>query len=97
MKCPNCQSARLRVVLTKYTPEDDIVRRRHCLACDYRWYTVQRPEDWLDPTTVFWRGKNLVIFPPRTRNEPQHFLTNLLRHNNPWQIKSQGVQPSPCD
>lgn len=70
MSCPSCNSEHTYVVLTKTTPENDIVRRRCCRSCQYRWYTVQPPEEWLDPTTVFWRSKELLIYPPRSRREP---------------------------
>ena len=42
-QCPECGRRRNRVVLTSdaLNGKFDIIRRRHCLICDHRWYTGQ--------------------------------------------------------
>ena len=42
--CPKCGSKNLAVVYTKVRKRKFRVRRRHCLACDHRFYTAQPPE-----------------------------------------------------
>jgi len=53
--CPACGSRRTRVICT--TPTDDgtaTVRRRCCDACSRRWYSLQAPEQPLEPWQVQW-------------------------------------------
>jgi transcriptional regulator NrdR family protein len=54
IKCPECQSIRLRVIVTAPATNGDTVRRRNCLACGHRWYTVQSPEEVLSQYQVNW-------------------------------------------
>jgi len=54
MNCPECHSARVKVVMTTYATTGEKVRRRHCLTCDHRWYTLQQPETILLKTSVNW-------------------------------------------
>lgn len=64
MHCPKCGAAkaRLRVVLTARSGADEVVRRRHCRACDHRWYTLQPPETLLQGKAITWpkAGQHLV-------------------------------------
>ena len=50
--CPVCLSSDLRVISTHRQPDDQIIRRRVCLEpdCGYRWWTLQQPEQVLDPS-----------------------------------------------
>lgn len=53
--CPNCGSRRTRVICTKLTDDGTAtVRRRHCDACSRRWYSLQVPEQPLEPWQVSW-------------------------------------------
>ena len=53
--CPKCESARVRVVLTRPTRDYlHILRRRHCQACDHRWYTLQDAERPLANDAFTW-------------------------------------------
>lgn len=52
--CPACQRLQTRVVLTARSTTDEIVRRRHCLHCDHRYYTVQPTEQLLPNYRVQW-------------------------------------------
>jgi transcriptional regulator NrdR family protein len=54
MKCPDCGCHRVEVVITTYSTDEQIVRRRHCFACDARWYTLQSPEVLLDKKDFTW-------------------------------------------
>lgn len=58
MRCPKCGSCNGHVVSTAHTDEGKIVRRRHCYACDERWYTVQLPEKLLDKEAFHWIDRN---------------------------------------
>jgi transcriptional regulator NrdR family protein len=57
MKCPNCGSIRVGVVLTDLTDTEHRIRRRRCLICDHRWYTVQPPEQLINPADIRWPDK----------------------------------------
>lgn len=51
--CPQCGSEKVRVVSTfNVYCSSDVVRRRRCLECDYRWYTVQHPEKVISPYQI---------------------------------------------
>jgi len=52
--CPECNSIRVRVVVTAPASNDSVVRRRKCLVCDHRWYTVQTPEQLLPQDQLQW-------------------------------------------
>ena len=53
--CPNCGSRRTRVICPKLTDDGTAtVRRRHCDACSRRWYSLQVPEQPLEPWQVSW-------------------------------------------
>lgn len=59
MTCPHCNSSRIEVVTTSRTALDETIRRRHCLICDHRWYTMQPPEQPIPDYHVQW--------PPRSQ------------------------------
>lgn len=60
MKCPSCGAHRIRVVLTTYSTDKEIIRRRRCLACEHRWYTIQQPEKLLEGVSVAWEHRGPV-------------------------------------
>jgi len=62
MRCPSCDAPydQLRVVLTTYTKQKETVRRRCCLRCEHRWYTLQHPEKVLDSDAVTWTRRRVV-------------------------------------
>lgn len=41
MNCPNCSSSALRVPITNNKLDQQVVRRRQCLDCGHRWFTVE--------------------------------------------------------
>jgi hypothetical protein len=41
MKCPNCSSSALRVPITNNKLDDQVVRRRQCMDCGHKWFTVE--------------------------------------------------------
>jgi transcriptional regulator NrdR family protein len=46
MHCPQCSSNLTGVVSTFRVKNcDDVVRRRKCRECLYRWYSVQKAEE----------------------------------------------------
>jgi len=54
--CPNCNVARTRVVCTKRAPDGVTIRRRRCVICDHRWYTIQYPEVAVSDHEIKWVG-----------------------------------------
>lgn len=57
MQCPKCGSHRIRVSMTAYTGDAQIVRRRWCDGCGERWYTLQAPETLLDKEAFRWTAQ----------------------------------------
>lgn len=41
MKCPKCRSGLLRVPITNNLLDDQVMRRRQCLDCGHKWFTVE--------------------------------------------------------
>jgi len=41
MKCPKCSSSALRVPSTNNQLDDQVMRKRVCLDCGHRWFTVE--------------------------------------------------------
>ena len=41
MKCPKCSSSVLRAPRTNNMLDDQVVRRRACVDCGHKWYTVE--------------------------------------------------------
>jgi len=70
--CPKCGSRNTRVVLTQRTLDEVLVRRRSCLACDYRWYTEQPQEVPVSSYRIQWskNGKVLALKPLTSLSEP---------------------------
>ena len=52
--CPKCDETRTRVVLTKRTKDGVTIRRRCCINCEHRWYSVQYPEVAVKDEEVKW-------------------------------------------
>lgn len=59
--CPSCGHPITAVVTTARSNDGGFLRRRHCVECDRRFYTVQLPE-FVIPAHVFvWSGRRLEI------------------------------------
>ena len=41
MECPKCSSSALRVPITNNRLTDQVVRRRQCVDCGHKWFTVE--------------------------------------------------------
>jgi len=54
MRCPECSSSRLTVVSTSSCADGRVVRRRQCLICDHRFYTIQQLEVLLPKEAFRW-------------------------------------------
>lgn len=54
MRCPECNSSRLEVVSTNSATDGRVVRRRHCLICSHRFYTIQQLEVLLPKEQFKW-------------------------------------------
>jgi len=54
--CPACEKGRTRVVCTKRAPDGVTIRRRRCVICDHRWYTIQYPEVAVSDHEIKWVG-----------------------------------------
>jgi len=54
--CPECGQGRTRVVCTKRATDGVTIRRRRCVICDHRWYSVQQPEVPVSDHEIKWIG-----------------------------------------
>ena len=54
--CPECGNTRTRVVCTRRDPDGVTIRRRRCVTCDYRWYSIQYPEVPVANQEIKWIG-----------------------------------------
>lgn len=57
MKCPNCASTKIHTYDTRRV-EDKVVRKRKCIGCDERFYTLEQymSEDELEEIQEIRRG-----------------------------------------
>ena len=62
--CPNCGEKFnkegkicVKVVSTKESTDNRLVRRKLCRICKYRWYTVQDPESFIHSHRITYRSK----------------------------------------
>lgn len=55
--CPECGSSRSSVVLSRDTVEGNRIRRRVCLSCEGRWYSVQPAEKVVPAWAVSFSGR----------------------------------------
>lgn len=66
MNCPSCGSRRIYVVSVTDTDTRDRLRRRHCRACDHRWWTLQPRERLIPAEIIAWPDRNATPRrPPR--------------------------------
>lgn len=56
-RCPECNHWISKVVQSNEQRDGRIVRRRHCVRCDHKWFTVQPPEVSVDRERVVYRDK----------------------------------------
>ena len=63
--CPKCSHLRTRVVCTKRDADGITIRRRKCLICEHRWYSIQYPEVAIEDSEVKWikTGSNAQFVP----------------------------------
>ena len=55
-ECPKCTVNKTKVVCTKRAPDGVTIRRRKCIICDHRWYTIQYPEVAVSDHEIKWVG-----------------------------------------
>ena len=80
--CPACQKRANRVKNTKYTEDGRILRNRQCDWCEHSWWTLQTPEQNLDPLT------QRVVFPSTFRKYKHHLATAIPEPCTPSQSSS---------
>ena len=54
--CPECGQGRTRVVCTKRAADGVTIRRRKCVICEHRWYSIQYPEVPVANQEIKWIG-----------------------------------------
>tara|TARA_Y100001973_G_scaffold14122_1_gene20196 strand:+ start:521 stop:742 length:222 start_codon:yes stop_codon:yes gene_type:complete len=61
--CPECKNTRTKIVLTRRGEDGVTIRRRVCVSCDYRWYSIQYPEIPVLRKEIKWveGGRNIKI------------------------------------
>jgi len=55
--CPDCGSSRSSVVMSRDTVEGHRIRRRVCLNCEKRWYSLQPAEKAVPSWAVSFEGR----------------------------------------
>ena len=63
MNCPECNSQRVYIVMTKPTQDSRTLRRRRCDDCEHRWYTLQQPEEVICGSRIEWRNRRKAYMP----------------------------------
>ena len=63
--CPECKSLRGKVICIKYDEDGSAVRRKLCLDCKHRYYTLQYPEVHIKNREIKYTkyGRKIVVFP----------------------------------
>ena len=63
--CPKCHSLNAKVVCIKYDEEGSAVRRKLCLDCEHRYYTLQYPETHIETREIKYTkyGRKVVVYP----------------------------------
>jgi len=61
--CPKCNSLSIKVICIKYDEEKCAVRRKLCLDCEHRFYTLQYPEALISSKEIKYtkQGRQIVI------------------------------------
>ena len=54
--CPECGRGRTRVVCTRRASDGITIRRRRCVVCEHRWYSIQYPEVPVANQEIKWIG-----------------------------------------
>ena len=77
--CPECDSLSCKVICIKYDKDGIAVRRKQCLNCDHRYYTVQYPESYVENREIKYtkNGRQVVVFPLESKyNDMKKILSN---------------------
>ena len=64
--CPKCSKLRTKVVCTRRTSDKIIIRRRKCIVCEHRWYSIQYPEVPVANQEIKWMKGDVAKFCPST-------------------------------
>lgn len=59
--CPQCSTIRTKVVDTNINAQKIRIRRRICLQCDHRWYTIQYPEVSVDKDKIKYQNRKMIF------------------------------------
>lgn len=70
MKCPACDSTKIHTYDTRRI-EDKVVRKRRCLECEDRFYTLEQymSEDELEEVQQL--KKKIIVYDPRSESESE--------------------------
>jgi transcriptional regulator NrdR family protein len=70
MKCPSCANSKIITYDTRRI-EDMVVRKRKCLACDDRFYTLEQymSEDELEEVQQL--KKKIIVYDPRSESQSE--------------------------
>jgi len=70
VNCPHCNSMKTKVISTYYTIHDEIVRRRTCKECCFKFDTIASKEEILDPKLfkVMIPAKSTLDYPKKIVN-----------------------------
>ena len=71
MACEKCGFSRSVVVITRRDPNGYTIRRRRCLSCNHRYYTIQTEETVISSYDLKWKGSS------KSNNELVEFTGTL--------------------
>jgi transcriptional regulator NrdR family protein len=54
VRCPNCNSAKTKVVASYQQDPIYFIRSRKCLACEHKWYSRQGKEEVIQKYDIIW-------------------------------------------
>ena len=65
--CPECNTRSCKVICIKYDEYGRAIRRKFCLNCKHRWYTVQYPEALIESREIAYtrNGREIVVLNPK--------------------------------
>ncbi len=59
--CPKCSTVKTKVIDTNTGTKNIRIRRRICLQCNHRWYTIQYPEVSVDDANIKYQNRRMIF------------------------------------
>ena len=59
--CPQCSTVKTKVIDTNTSVQNIRIRRRICLQCNHRWYTIQYPEVSVNDDKIKYQNRKMIF------------------------------------